>query len=310
MTDAETGQRGFLLTGDENYIAPYTRARAAIAGEIATTRALVAGDHEQERRLGALDQLCAHKMTELAQTIALRRQGDTAGALEIVRTDRGMELMQDIRNVAAEMTVEERRTLAIIQLKSLSAARVSSLVTLGGAALVLALIVAAALRTSRDYRARQIQAWIRAGQVGLSERIHGGQRPKSWPTGRLDFWPSILGARAGVVYLAEPDGTFPALSRLRRFRYVLMSLCRKPQRRILRTELLVAPASVDGVVYAVVVGFLSPLGSRRPRTAVARVRVARRSRALVKKPGPAGRAARGNPAARCGAAEPDRKSCA
>ena len=241
MTDAETGQRGFLLTGDENYIAPYIRARAAIAGEIATTRALVAGDHEQERRLGVLDQLCVHRMTELAQTIALRGQGDTAGALEIVRTNRGMELMQDIRNVAAEMTVEERRTLAISQLKSLSAARAASLVTAGGAALVLMLIVAAVLRTSRDYRAQQIQAWIRGGQVGLSERIHGGQRPEKLAERALGFLAEYLGARAGVVYLAEPDGRFR--------RSAGYGVSGTSDLGLLRTE---TPASVDGVVYAVV----------------------------------------------------------
>jgi len=102
MKDAETGQRGFLLTGDENYLLPYTNARAALGGEIDATRALVAGNPEQQLRLRSLEQLCTDKMAELAQTIALRRKGDPTAALAQVRTDRGRELMDRIRAVTAE----------------------------------------------------------------------------------------------------------------------------------------------------------------------------------------------------------------
>jgi PAS domain S-box-containing protein len=265
VTDAETGQRGFLLTGDERYLGPYTKADRTLAGEIASTRALVGTDPEQARHLQTLDQLCAEKMAELAQTIALRRQGNTSGALAMVHTDRGMDLMQAIRAVTAETTGEERRTLAIIQRKSLSAERVSSLAALGGAAIVLTLIVAAALRTSRTFRERRIQAWIRAGQLGLSERIHGGQQLEKMVDRALEFLARYLGARSGEVFLAEPSGHFrrwasfgPAagvdLGQVRD-RDGLVEQAAKENRALLvkgATELLVAPASVDGSVYAVV----------------------------------------------------------
>src|SRR5579872_3464274 len=72
IKDAETGQRGFLLTGDEAYLEPYTNAKAALAGEIAAALDLVSADPEQQRRLQGLEQLCTDKMAELAQTVALR----------------------------------------------------------------------------------------------------------------------------------------------------------------------------------------------------------------------------------------------
>jgi CHASE3 domain sensor protein len=50
LKDAETGQRGFLLTGEENYLAPYTCAKDALPGELKATRALLAGWPEQQRR--------------------------------------------------------------------------------------------------------------------------------------------------------------------------------------------------------------------------------------------------------------------
>ena len=59
MKDAETGQRGFVLTGDESYAGPYDNAKATLAAEIATAHALVADDPEQRRRLYVLERLCA-----------------------------------------------------------------------------------------------------------------------------------------------------------------------------------------------------------------------------------------------------------
>jgi CHASE3 domain sensor protein len=149
LKDAETGQRGFVLTGDENYAAPYMNAKATLAGQFVTAHALVADDPEQQRHLQALEQACADKMAELAQTIALRRQGDSTGALAIVRTNRGNELMERIRTVTAQMAGAERRILAAHQAERLGASRISSFVIVGGAAFLLALITAVAFRTSR-----------------------------------------------------------------------------------------------------------------------------------------------------------------
>ncbi len=169
MKDAETGQRGFLLTGDEDYLAPYTNARAALAGEIDSTRGLLLGNSAQLLHLQVLEQLCADKMAELAQTIALRRKGDAAGALADVRTDRGKDLMDHIRAVSAEMLTEERQTLASRQATWLSSARTSSFVTLGGAA------AAAGIRGRRG--AAHLARLSRAPDPGLdSHRPDGIER--------------------------------------------------------------------------------------------------------------------------------------
>jgi signal transduction histidine kinase/DNA-binding response OmpR family regulator/CHASE3 domain sensor protein len=280
MKDAETGQRGFLLTGDENYLEPYNNARSALAGELAAARALIVGSPEQQQRLQSLEQFCADKMAELASTIVQRRKGDSAAALATVRTDRGKEFMERIRAITAEMTAEERRTLAARQAEWLNSARISSIVTVGGSALLLAFIIAAALRTSRDYRARQIQAWIRAGQMGLSERIQGEQRLEKLSDNVLEFLAGYLQAQTGAIYLATPEGAFrrfagyaaaggPQLELVRPGDGLIGQAAKENRTlhvtevpegylsigsslgRSKPTELLVAPASVDGVVYAV-----------------------------------------------------------
>jgi PAS domain S-box-containing protein len=284
MKDAETGQRGFMLTDDENYIGPYLYAKATLPAEIATARALVADDPEQQRRLSMLEQRCADKMAELARTIELRRQGGAAEALAIIRTNRGNELMERIRTITAQMAAEERPILAMHQAEWLGATRFSSSVTVGGAAFLLALIAALAIRMSREYRARQIRIWVRNGQIALSERILGEQRLEKLADGVLGFLAEYLDVQAGAIYLAEPDGCFR--------RFAGYAVAGRPQLDLLRPgdgllgqaakenralhvqnvpesdlsgqsgqsgpgwskpiELFVAPASVDGVAYAVI----------------------------------------------------------
>src|SRR6202042_1014129 len=100
LKDAETGQRGFLLTGEESYLAPYTDAKDALPEEIKSMRALLVNRPEQRRRLDALESLANLKMAELDSTITLRRAGKPDAALAVVRTDRGKIYMDRIRAAA------------------------------------------------------------------------------------------------------------------------------------------------------------------------------------------------------------------
>ena len=64
LKDAETGQRGFLLTGDEKYLEPYTDATASLPGNVNTLRRLMSDDTAQQQRLETLQGLVANKMQE------------------------------------------------------------------------------------------------------------------------------------------------------------------------------------------------------------------------------------------------------
>jgi len=212
MKDAETGQRGFLLTGDESYLAPYTAARAALPAEIAGARASLAGNLAQEQRLQVLQQLCTDKLAELASTIALYRANDAAAALSMIRTSHGKEFIERIGANVDEMTALERATLSARQTEWLGAARISELVITAGTALMLAFILVASVATSRNYRGRQIQGWIRAGQIGLSERINGGQRLEELADQALQFMADYSDAQVSTFYLVEHDGGFRRLA--------------------------------------------------------------------------------------------------
>jgi PAS domain S-box-containing protein len=212
IKDAETGERGFLLGGDESYLRPYTNAETALRQEIAGARALLTGNPAQEQRLGELEALCAEKMAELGSTIALHRQNDPKGAIAIFRTNRGQELMDRIRAKAAQMLGEEQRTLAARQTQWLRVVRISSLVTAGGGILLLAFLLAAAFCTSRNYRARRIQSWIRAGQIELCECIQGERGLEQLAAHVLHFFAEYMDVQVSAFYIAEPDGQFRRLA--------------------------------------------------------------------------------------------------
>ncbi len=111
LQEAETGQRGFLLTGEPAYLAPYERARDLVRDEIARLTALTRDNAEQQRALGQIDETARAKLDELRQTVELRQAGDAEGALALVRTDRGLVLMERLREQIGAMAATEARLL-------------------------------------------------------------------------------------------------------------------------------------------------------------------------------------------------------
>jgi PAS domain S-box-containing protein len=104
VKDAELGQRGFLLTGNDRYLEPYNAAIAQIpAGLDTLTRAVADRDPQQLQRVDRLKPLVRDKMAELAETIELRRSQGIDPALAIVRSDRGKAAMDQIRAICAEI---------------------------------------------------------------------------------------------------------------------------------------------------------------------------------------------------------------
>jgi CHASE3 domain sensor protein len=286
MKDAETGQRGFLLIGEERYLEPYANAKAGLPAVFNELRTEIASVPAQLRRVATLEQLSTEKMAELAQTIELRRAGKTFEALEIVRTDRGRAAMDRFRALIAEAENEEGGLLATYEAQWQTAVTLSSLVTSGGSILLLALLGAGAVLMSRDYRSRETEAWVRSGQAGLSARIQGEQRLETLGDNVLEFLAHYLNAQVGAVFMAESDGGFRRVAGyalapgpggdLLRPGDGLLGQAAKENRALhvkdvpegylpvassigrgTPQDLLVSPASVDGVVHAVIeLGFL------------------------------------------------------
>ena len=102
----ETGQRGYILTGERRYLAPYETAVQRVWAEFQDLERAVR-DPAQAARLQRLRPLIKDKLAELAHTIALRDESFEA-ALAVVRTDVGQRLMEDIQAVVDEFERAER----------------------------------------------------------------------------------------------------------------------------------------------------------------------------------------------------------
>ena len=111
VEDAETGQRGYLLTGELRYLAPYSAALSRITASEVKLRQLMADNPQQQARLMVLNRATEAKLAELGQTIELRRTRGLAAALEVVRTDRGQRAMDEIQRIADTLQEEEHGML-------------------------------------------------------------------------------------------------------------------------------------------------------------------------------------------------------
>ncbi len=207
VKDAETGQRGYLLTGRDSYLEPYTLAKGALGGEIKALQELTADNPVQRKRLDALEVLVTDKMQELVRTIDLRRAGQSDQAMALILTDRGKHLMDSIREAVEQMAVSERQLIGERTAAARRAATVSFAVTLGGSAVLILLIAGAAMAAARDFQERQRQSWLRIGKLGLSELMQGDQPLDKLGHNVIAYLAEYLDAQVGALFIAE-NGRF------------------------------------------------------------------------------------------------------
>ena len=107
MKDAETGQRGYIITGEARYLEPYQGAREAVDQKLKYLLESTADNPIQQRRLAAIEPLVVSKFAVLQETIDLRRTKGFGAAAQEVLTDKGKDAMDSIRNLVGEMREEE-----------------------------------------------------------------------------------------------------------------------------------------------------------------------------------------------------------
>jgi signal transduction histidine kinase/CHASE3 domain sensor protein len=112
IRDAETGQRGYLLTGQESLLEPYRSALNRLGFIQGDLQLLTADSPAQQAQLRALSPLLQQRLEALAQGVQLRRDKGLDAALQAVRTGTGMRAMDDIERAVGAMTAEENRLLS------------------------------------------------------------------------------------------------------------------------------------------------------------------------------------------------------
>ncbi|UCU98847.1 response regulator [Acidovorax radicis] len=290
LKDAETGQRGYLLTGESSYLQPYQLALTAIDRQITALARSTAADPAQQALVVQIEDVSRQKLVELNKAIELRKAGDTDGVAALVRTDVGRRLMERLRDLTSDLSTLQNQQLEARRQLWVDAATASAYYSWGGSVVLLALICLSAAITAREYRAKAHQSWVSAGISGLGERIQGDRSLEDLGQLALDYLATYLKASVGAGYVADCDGGFTlfggyALPR-ERLAHKLVSgeglvgqAARSRQLLHVRdvpashlplssstgqsdpVELLVAPAMENREVFAVIeLGFFRPLG--------------------------------------------------
>src|SRR5947209_834063 len=113
LTDMETGQRGYLLTGEPLYLQPYSDARSRIATDFAALRLELANRAQSERsQESQLEALATSKQAEMERSISLRQKGYRHRAFALVDSNEGMEYMDQARALLSSLSVAEKNNFS------------------------------------------------------------------------------------------------------------------------------------------------------------------------------------------------------
>jgi len=167
LIDAETGERGYIITGNDSYLEPYARGVAATATEIERVRQLTADNREQQIDLDRVAADAQVKHNELGKAIQARREKGFEAAQAEVLTNLGKRTMDGIRAVVARMETREESLLASRTAdagRAYNAARFAAL-TMGAAGLV---VVAALFVVTRRVGAERKAAVTLAEQLRVT----------------------------------------------------------------------------------------------------------------------------------------------
>jgi signal transduction histidine kinase/CheY-like chemotaxis protein/CHASE3 domain sensor protein len=203
--DAETGQRGFLLTRNETYLEPYNAALASIPLNLDELVRLTRDDPMQQANIPVLKLQLNAKLAELKETIDLQRAQNPGAALSIVDTDRGKIDMDAIRAQIASMNqIEDNQRAARLteMAEAYNTASASGLLS-GLLGIVLTAVVGILIR--RTTLARYREEWLQSGQVGLAAAMLGDQRSEQLGESILGYLARYLGAVAGAIFVGSGD---------------------------------------------------------------------------------------------------------
>lgn len=168
LKDAETGQRGFIITGEESYLEPYNSAAESLPGVMKDLRDLTVASANQQKRITQAEPLIAQKLTELKRVIDIRRKGNFEEAAKEVRTGAGKTYMDDLRADLGQMEEEERDALKQrAEEVDLSSAGAKATIVYG-TALCLVFVMAAGFVITRSL-STQIGAAVRHVQSSSAE---------------------------------------------------------------------------------------------------------------------------------------------
>lgn len=206
VKDAETGQRGFVMTGRERYLEPYINAVNHIQDDLTSLGLLTRDNPAQNERIKILRQHIDAKLNELADTIELRRTQGFTAAMQMVETDRGRADMDALRAQIQIMKEEETR-LRAERFEHRNEAYYTAMIS-GILSGILGVLLSGAVGyfVVKTSSMRRRQEWISSGELGLATVMSGEHRVEQLGERVLKFLAEYFDAQAGVFYARGEGG--------------------------------------------------------------------------------------------------------
>jgi CHASE3 domain sensor protein len=135
LVDGETAMRGYVITGNDAFLEPYTRSAQDLPKTLTDVRSMTADNPEQQRRLQAIADVLRNRMTQMDEMIQQRRTDGLAKAAATVSTGEGKLVMDQLRALLAECDAEEARLLDKRQVEAEATAATTQGVILWGSIL-------------------------------------------------------------------------------------------------------------------------------------------------------------------------------
>lgn len=207
IKDAETGQRGYVVTGKEEYLEPYNSALLKIENQIEKIKTLTDDNPLQQERISIVRKLVGIKLSHLSEVVNARRNKGFEQASAIILTDRGKEAMDNLRETFSEMRQTELDLRQERDKKMENSYRVSIAAGVISAALGIVLSIIAAGLLYRAAEKRRQEEWFQTAQVGLSNVMLGDLSVEQLAQNILKFFAEYLNAHAGIFY-ARDDSAY------------------------------------------------------------------------------------------------------
>jgi len=172
VQDAETGQRGYLLTGEAHYLQPYQAAVSNMPDRLAVVRASLTGNPQEAAKIAQVEKAIDLKLSELAETIKAYDAGKASEALAIVKSDTGKELMDQIRGgISAVLDQIDRNLSEGVEEQRLDTAMARQFALLAGSFILLTAL--GGIATIIRYTRQLVAARNELGELnaGLESRV-------------------------------------------------------------------------------------------------------------------------------------------
>jgi len=206
LEQAQSGQRGYMMTGDSSYLEGPVVAEATVPMYIEKLRGMLARRPRELAQLEALVPLTMQRLRVIHDSVELKRQGKDAKAMDVFVAGRGSAVMEQVRSMTAALLDSIEQQVSFETQDWQDSVRWSSYIMLGGAGVLLSMLLLVGMFASRDYRAVVSEGWVRRLQLELGAELQSDHRLESLGEKVLDVLVPNVDAQTGAVYVTEPSG--------------------------------------------------------------------------------------------------------